>query len=159
MVGANGSTDGIKRVAAGTQLATTGNIPAYPAVVSVAQFYDRLHGWKPEQAERQFGWHQVVVTKDNVTPFKARYVDGPIGDSFDVNLLSRVKSPDNWDIQNDAYPIENLQDLWPEDPQPKDYKLPAAYVAAQKAGDFDRIRALWKAHYKTPVLGPAPGKA
>jgi ribose transport system substrate-binding protein len=159
VVGANGSTDGIKRVADGTQLATTGNIPAYPAVVSVDQYYDRLHGWKPEQAERQYGWHQLIITADNVDVYKKRYVDGPIGDAFDVNLLSRVKSPKTWDTQNDAYPIENLQDLWPETPRPKDHQLPAAYVTAQKNGDFARIAALWKEHYKTPALGPAPGKA
>lgn len=159
VVGANGSTDGINRVADGTQLATTGNIPAYPAFVTVAQFHDRLNGWKPEQAERQYGWHQLIITKENVGDFKKRYVDGPIGKSFDIKLLSRTETKDTWDLQNDAYPIENLQDLWPEDPQPKDYKLPAAYVAAQKNGDFERIRALWKAHYKHPVLGPSPAGA
>ena len=156
VTGANGSTAGIQRVSEGTQLVTTGNVPAYPSFVTVAQFYDRLHGWKPEQAERQYGWRSVIVTKDNVAPYKARYVDGPIGKSFDVNLLSRVKSPNNWDTQFDAYPISDLASLWPETPQPKNYKAPAAYLAAQKNGDFERIAELYKQHYKTPVLSPSP---
>jgi ribose transport system substrate-binding protein len=157
--GANGSTAGIKRVQAGTQLATTGNVPAYPSFVTVAQFYDRLHGWTPDQAERQYGWHAEIITKANVAPYKARYVDGPIADSFSATLLSRVKSPTKWDVQFDAYPIEDLESLWPGIPKPAGYKYPQLYLDAQKSGGFDKIRALYKEHYKIPVLGPAPPRA
>jgi ribose transport system substrate-binding protein len=156
VIGSNGSTDGINRVQAGTQLATTGNVPAYPSFVTVAQFYDRLNGWKPKQAERQYGWVAEIITKENVDVYKARYVDGPIAKSFSATLLSRTKTPKDWDLQFGAYPIEDLEKLWPDIPKPKGYKLPKLYLEAQKSGQFDEIRALYKEHYKTPVLGPAP---
>lgn len=156
VVGANGSTAGIDRIVKGTQLVTTGNVPAYPSFFTVAQFHDRLNGWKPEAAERFYGWHAEIITADNVHAFKSRYVDGPIGESFDVKLLSRVEHPDDFDLQFDAYPVENLETIWPGVPKPKDFQLPEAYLTAQRNGDFDRIRALYKDHYRTPVLAPSP---
>lgn len=156
VVGANGSTAGIDRIVKGTQLVTTGNVPAYPSFFTVAQFHARLNGWKPEAAERFYGWHAEIITADNVQPFKARYVDGPIGESFDVTLLSRVEHPHDFDLQFDAYPVENLESIWPGVPKPRNFQLPQAYVNAQRNGDFDRIRALYKDHYRTPVLAPSP---
>lgn len=156
VVGANGSTAGIERVLAGRQLATTGNVPAYPSFVSIAQFHDRLRGWKPEPAERMYGWHAEIITKDNVEKFKARYVDQPIGHSFDIKLLSRTEHPNDFDLQFDAYPIEDLDKVWPGIPKPDGFHYPAAYLAAKRSGDFDRIRALYRDHYRYPVLGPSP---
>jgi len=156
VVGANGSTAGIERVLAGRQLVTTGNVPAYPSFVTLAQFHDRLRGWKPEPAERFYGWHAEIITRDNVEVFKKRYVDGPIGQSFDVKLLSRTEHPDDFDLQFDGYPVEDLDLIWPDVPKPKGFQYPEAYLKAQRNGDFERIRALYKDHYRTPVLGPSP---
>ncbi|MDT5193643.1 MAG: ribose transport system substrate-binding protein [Mycobacterium sp.] len=156
VVGANGSTAGIDRIVAGTQLVTTGNVPAYPSFVTLAQFHDRLRGWKPEPAERFYGWHAEIITQENVQPFKARYVDGPIGESFDVRLLSRTEHPNDFDLQFDGYPVDDLATIWPEVPKPKGFQYPDAYLLAQRNGDFDRIRALYKEHYRSPVLGPSP---
>ncbi len=41
-------------------------------------------------------------------------------------------------------------------PKPKGFEYPEAYLKAQRNGDFDRIRALYKDHYRTPVLGSVP---
>ena len=156
VVGANGSTAGIERVVSGKQLVTTGNVPAYPSFVTLAQFHDRLNGWTPEAAERFYSWHAEIITRDNVQAFKSRYVDGPIGQSFDVRLLSRVEHPHDFDLQFAGFPVEDLDLIWPEVPKPKGFQLPEAYLTAQRNGDFDRIRALYKEHYRTPVLGPSP---
>lgn len=156
VVGANGSTAGIERVVSGRQLVTTGNVPAYPSFVTVAQFHDRLNGWTPEPAERFYGWHAEIITKDNVAPFKARYVDGPIEESFDVRKLSRVEHPDDFDLQFAGYPVEDLETIWPGVPKPEGFAYPQAYLTAQRNGDFERIRELYKAHYRTPVLAPSP---
>jgi ribose transport system substrate-binding protein len=156
VTGSNGSTAGIERVLNGKQLATTGNVPAYPSFVTLAQFHDRLRGWKPEPAERFYGWHAEIITRANVEAFKARYVDKPIGESFDVKLLSRTEHPDDFDLQFDGYPVENLDLIWPDVPKPRGFRYPEAYLEAQRNGDFDRIRALYAEHYRTPVLGPSP---
>jgi ribose transport system substrate-binding protein len=156
VTGSNGSTAGIERVLAGKQLATTGNVPAYPSFFTLAQFHDRLRGWKPEAAERFYGWHAEIITRDNVDAFKARYVDKPIAESFDVKLLSRTEHPDDFDLQFDAYPVEDLEFIWPGVPKPKGFQYPESYLKARRDGDFDRIRALYKEHYRSPVLGPSP---
>ncbi len=156
VVGANGSTAGIDRIVKGTQLVTTGNVPAYPSFFTVAQFHDRLNGWKPEAAERFYGWHAEIITAENVQAFKSRYVDGPIGESFDVKLLSRVEHPNDFDLQFAGYPVEDLETIWPGVPKPKGFQFPEAYLNAQRNGDFERIRALYKDHYRSPVLGPSP---
>ncbi|MEH3141839.1 MAG: sugar ABC transporter substrate-binding protein [Mycobacterium kyogaense] len=156
VVGANGSTAGIDRIVKGTQLVTTGNVPAYPSFFTVAQFHDRLNGWKPDAAERFYGWHAEIITADNVQAFKSRYVDGPIGESFDVKLLSRVEHPHDFDLQFAGYPVEDLETIWPGVPKPEGFQFPEAYLTAQRNGDFDRVRALYEDHYRTPVLGPSP---
>ena len=71
-------------------------------------------------------------------------------------LLSRTEHPDDFDLQFDGYPVENLDLIWPDVPKPKGFQYPEAYLKAQRNGDFDRIRALYKEHYRTPVLGPSP---
>ncbi len=156
VVGANGSTAGIDRIVKGTQLVTTGNVPAYPSFFTVAQFHDRLNGWKPEAAERFYGWHAEIITADNVQAFKSRYVDGPIGESFDVKLLSRVEHPDDFDLQFAGYPVEDLETIWPGVPKPEGFQFPEAYLTAQRNGEFDRVRSLYEDHYRAPVLGPSP---
>lgn len=156
VVGANGSTAGIERIVTGTQLATTGNVPAYPSFLTLAQFYDRLQGWKPEAAERFYGWHAEIITAENVQKFKARYVDGPIAESFDVRLLSRTLHPNDFDLQFHGYPVEDLETIWPGVPKPPGFEYPESYLRAQRHGDFDRIRALYQEHYRTPVLAPSP---
>jgi ribose transport system substrate-binding protein len=156
VLGTNGSTQGIKNVASGAQLATTGNVPAYPSYIAVADFYDRLHGWTPEPAERTFSWEAVIITKDNVDAYRRRYIDLPEGEQFSAELLSRTKHPDDFDLQFLAYPIDDLDKLWSDIPKPSGYAYPDAYLKAKQNGDFDRIRTLYQAHYQSPVLGPTP---
>ena len=70
--------------------------------------------------------------------------------------MSRVKTPDKWDLQYDAYPITDLQSIWPLNPKPENYKYPAAYLQAHKDGSFDRIAKLYAEHYYIKVLDPSP---
>jgi ribose transport system substrate-binding protein len=156
VIGTNGSVQGIKNVRDGIQLASTGNVPAYPSYQITANFYDHLRGWRPQPAERQFGWKAEILTKENVGPYYDRYVAGPIDKQFSAKLLSRTLSPKTWDWQFEAYPIEDLDSLFVSQPKPAGYQYPAAYLKAKADGSFDQIAQLWKEHYKIPVLGPGP---
>ena len=156
VVGADATSGGVKLIKSGEMLATTGSTPSYPGFVTVTSFYDRLHGWKPEQAERTFGWHSTIITKDNVNAYEARYTNLPPAKHFSAVKMSRVKTPDKWDLQYDAYPITDLQSIWPLNPKPQNYKYPAAYLQAQKDGSFDRIAKLYAEHYYVKVLDPSP---
>ena len=156
VVGADATSGGVKMIKNGEMLATTGSTPSYPGYVTVTSFYDRLHGWKPDEAERTFGWHSTIITKDNVDAYEARYTSLPPSQHFSAVKMSRVKSPKDWDLQYDAYPIEDLQSIWPLNPKPANYKYPALYLQAQKDGAFDKIRKLYAEHYKIQVLDPSP---
>jgi ABC-type sugar transport system substrate-binding protein len=156
VVGADATSGGVKLIKNGEMLATTGSTPSYPGYVTVTSFYDRLHGWKPDEAERTFGWHSTIITTDNVDAYHARYTQLPPSRHFNAVKMSRVKTPKDWDLQYDAYPIEDLQSIWPLNPKPAGYKYPELYLKAQRSGAFDRIRALYKQHYKIQVLDPSP---
>jgi ribose transport system substrate-binding protein len=156
VVGADATAGGVKMIKSGDMLATTGSTPSYPGYVTVTSFYDRLHGWKPDEAERTFGWHSTIITKDNVDAYEARYTSLPPGKHFSAVKMSRVKSPKDWDLQYDAYPIEDLQSIWPLNPRPANYKYPELYLKAQKEGAFNTIRKLYAEHYKIQVLDPSP---
>jgi len=154
--GANGSNEGVKRIAAGTQVSTTGNVPAYPSYVITANFFDRLNGFKMNEAERIFGWKAVILEKSNVQPYLDRYVTGSVDKQFDAKLLSRTLSPKNWDWQFEAFPWDNIGELFPGVPKPSGYQYPAAYLKAKEDGSFKKVAEEWKEHYKIPVLGPSP---
>ncbi|HEY7143668.1 MAG TPA: sugar ABC transporter substrate-binding protein [Streptosporangiaceae bacterium] len=156
VVGADATSGGVKMIKDGDMLATTGSTPSYPGYVTVTSFYDRLHGWKPNEAERTFGWHSTIITKDNVDAYQARYTNLPPSKHFSAVKMSRIKSPKDWDLQYDAYPIEDLQTIWPLNPKPAGYKYPALYLKAQRDGEFDKIRKLYADHYHIQVLDPSP---
>ncbi|MFT4035782.1 MAG: sugar ABC transporter substrate-binding protein [Patulibacter sp.] len=158
VLGTNGSVQGIKNVRDGIQFATTGNVPSYPSYISVVDFYDRLNGWKPEVPEQLFTWDAVIITKENVKQYIARYIDLPESQQFSAELLSRTKHPDDFDLQFLARPIKDLDKLWVDIPKPKGWKAPEAYTKAVADGSYDRIAKLYKEHYKTPVLDPSPYK-
>lgn len=156
IIGANGSKQGVHNIKDGLQVATTGNVPSYASYQIVTNLYDHLNGWTPDEAERLFTWRPVTVTSDNVDQYLARYVDNPIDRQFSAKLLSRTLSPDDWDLQFEAYPIDSIDRLFVDQDKPSGYAYPAAYEKAKADGGFERIRALYKEHYKVPVLGPSP---
>jgi len=156
VVGADATSGGVKMIRSGDMLATTGSTPSYPGYVTVTRFYDRMNGWTPNEAERTFGWHSTIITKDNVQKYADRYTDLPESRHFSAVKMSRTKTPNDWDLQYDAYPIEDLQTIWPYDKPPSGYQFPEAYQKAKDNGDFDKIRELYKQHYKVQVLDPSP---
>lgn len=156
VIGANGSNEGIKRIADGSQLATTGNSPAYCGYQQVTRLYDVQHGWKPDPAERMLQWRAILVTKDNVQRYQARYVDQDPARQVNAKLLSRVHSPDTWDTQFLTYPIEDLERHFRGTPKPKGWRAPEVWSKARADGSFERMRALLKDHFRTDPLGPTP---
>jgi ribose transport system substrate-binding protein len=156
VVGADATSGGVKLIKSGEMLATTGSTPSYPGYVTVVSFYDRFNGWKPDMAERTYGWHSTIITSANVAKYEARYTSQPESKHFSAVLMSRVKTPKDWDLQYDAYPIEDLATIWPLNPMPANYKYPPLYMQAKNSGGFDRILKLYQEHYKVQVLDPSP---
>jgi hypothetical protein len=101
-------------------------------------------------------WESVILGKDNVDPYLARYVGNPGKPPFDVDLLSHVKAGDKWDPQFNLYPIADLDELWTGNKKPGGWQPPAAFAAAQEKGEFDAVKQEYAAAYKHDVLGPSP---
>ncbi len=154
VTGADGTDLAAQRIKSGEQLVTTANVPAYGGYFLVSRLYDVQNGWKPRAGERMMQWKSVILTKDNIDPYLARYVDSDEA-PFNAKLLSHVESPDNWDMQVDMYPMD-LDILWTDIPKPAGYKLPAEYVKAKESGELEAVTKEYKEHYKADILGPVP---
>jgi len=156
VVGANGSNEGINRVADGTQLATTGNSPAYCGFQQVVRLYDVQRGWTPDAAERMLQWRAILITRANVEGYKARFVNQPPDAQVNAKLLSRIESPDNWDTQFLTYPIVDLERQFVGLPKPAGWRPPQAWVDAKADGSFQRVTELYRGHFRSDPLRPTP---
>jgi len=103
VTGADGTALAAQRIKDGSQIATTGNVPAYAAYLLMARLYDVLHGWEPNDGERIMQWESIIVTKSNVDPYLSRYVHGS-KEPFNARLMSHVMHPKDWDPQFLLYP-------------------------------------------------------
>lgn len=156
VVGADGTDLAAQRIKSGEQLATTANVPAYAGYLLVARLYDVLNGWKPRAPERMLQWESVILTKDNVEPYLARYVGNPGRPPFDINLLSHVKAGEKWDPQFHLYPIADLDRLWAGNEKPSGWQPPKELVEAQRNGELEAVKREYEAAYKHDVLAPSP---
>jgi len=154
VTGADGTDLAAERINSGEQLVTTANIPAYAGYFLVTRLYDVQNGWKPKAPERMLQWKSIILTKENIDPYLARYVDSD-AEPFNAKLLSHVESPDNWDMQVDMYPMD-LDVLWTNIKKPAGWKNPPAYQKAIDSGEMEKVAAEYKAHYKADILGPVP---
>jgi ABC-type sugar transport system substrate-binding protein len=154
VMGADGTNLAAQRIKDGTQLVTTANVPKYAGYMQIVRLFDVQHGWKPSPGERMLQWRSVILTKQNVDPYLARYVNGD-KQPFNADLMSKVKHPDDWDPQFLTYPMD-LDILWTDIPKPAGWKYPEAYQQARQSGEMEKVAKLYKDHYKADVLGPSP---
>ncbi len=155
VVGADGTSAGVKAIIDGTQVATSANSPAYPAALFTSRIYDVTHGWVPKASERVLNWRSLNLTSDNVDTHRQRFVDNGDVAPFDYKLLSKVLHPNDWDPQADVYPID-LEREWTGIPKPAGYALPNAYTDARTNGEFEAVKAEYADHYKIKFDGPSP---
>lgn len=153
VVGADGTSQGVKAIAAGEQLGTCANSPAFMGAMFTAYLYDLLHGWKPRDAERMLYWRSVILTKANLDVYKKRYVTNGDVPPFLYGKMSKILHPHDWDPQNDVFPMD-IDHEFTGMPKPANFKYPAGYLKAKT--EFSEVAALYKAHYKIPFMGPSP---
>ena len=155
VVGADGTNEGITAIKQGQQLATSANSPAYFGAFFTAYLHDVAHGWTPRAAERLLYWRSVTTTKDNVDVYLNRYVDNGGVAPFDYRKFSKVLHPDDWDPQNEVFPLDIDQE-WAGIPKPDGWQYPKAYLDAKTNGEWDKVRAEYAEHYRIPFFGPSP---
>ena len=155
VVGADGTTEGANAIKAGQQLATSANSPGYFAALFAGRLYDVTHGWRPRAAERLLYWRSVTTTADNVDIYLNRYVNNDGVEPFDYRKFSHVLHPDDWDPQNEVFPLDIDQE-WAGIPRPEGWQYPPAYLEAKNNGEWEAVTQEYRDHYQIPFFGPSP---
>ena len=121
-------------------------MPPYQAGFAAVTLFDALNGWKPALPERLLYTGSLTATAET-----AASIDEKIYKSaelpFDWKKMSRTLNPDNWDPQNNIYPIDPAVQWAGQEGQDK---LNAAYGDAAKwKEEYDAVTKLYADHYKT----------
>ncbi len=157
VTGADGTTLGAALIKQGRMLATSANVPQYMGALLTTRLYDVMNGWRPRAAERMMNWRSIAMTKKNVAPYLARYVDNDGVDYYDYKKMSKVLHPNDWDPQAELFPM-NIDLEWGGIPQPKGWSYPAEYAKSRENGEADAVREEYADHYKIDFFGPSPMK-
>ncbi|MCL4066044.1 sugar ABC transporter substrate-binding protein [Pseudomonas sp. GX19020] len=158
IVGTSGTGLGSKAVKNGEMLATKGNTGAFAAALFTTRIYDVLNGWVPRAPERQLNWNTLTLDQSNIDGWIERYVDNGDVEPFDYKRMSKVLHPEDWDPQNEVYPLD-IDNNFAGIDKPQGYEYPAAYVAARENGESAAVAAEYADHYKIKYDGPSPNKA
>jgi ribose transport system substrate-binding protein len=146
VAGIDGLSEGLQEVAKGEQyVATNTSLAPYQAAFAAVTLFDALSGWKPRLPERLLFTGSLTATADTAAEIdKKVYQSAEL--PFDFKKMSRTLSGDNWDPQNNIYPIDPATQ-WAG--QPGEDKLNAAYRDAGWKAEFDAVTKLYADHYKS----------
>ncbi len=150
IVSNNGATLTVKYIAAGQYHATFATYPAWNGGMAAVQVIDASLGWKPTVPERMMWTGGALITKANAARY-LEFVTGP--DPFNWPLMSKIAHPTDWDPQAPFYPL-NFNQWWSVAPKPSGFVYPSEIAQSDKSGEFTRITALYKEHYKRQVFKP-----
>ncbi len=149
IVSTNGATLTIEYILRGQYHGTLATYPAWNGGAAAVRVIDAYLGWKPTVPERMMWTGGAMITKENAAGY-LKFVSGP--DPFNWPLMSRIAHPKDWDPQAPFYPL-NFSQWWSVTPQPKGFVYPPEIAQSVKSGEFARISALYKAHYKRKIYG------
>ncbi|MCL4554142.1 MAG: sugar ABC transporter substrate-binding protein [Actinobacteria bacterium] len=146
----DGISETLKAIAQGKILNTVWVFAPFQTGFAVARLFDMIQGVAFDPAERFVHTGSVFIDKSNADKYLSAVYDAA-SLPWDFTLMSRFLHPDDWDYQNDVWPINPI-DLWtkfPNDvPKPSGYTFPAEITAAADSGKFDEIAKLYASHYK-----------
>ncbi|WP_146172524.1 sugar ABC transporter substrate-binding protein [Mesorhizobium helmanticense] len=147
IAGIDGLSEGLQEVAKGGQfVATNTSLAPYQAGFAAVMLFDALNGWKPTLAERLLYTGSLTATGETAASIDEKVYKGAEL-PFDFAKMSRTLNPDNWDPQNNIYPIDPFTQWAGQEGQDK---LNAAYGDAAKwKAEFDAVTKLYADHYKS----------
>lgn len=147
VAGIDGLSEGLQEVAKGGQfVATNTSLAPYQAGFAAVTLFDALSGWKPSLAERLLYTGSLTATAETAASINEKIYQGDVL-PFDFAKMSRTLNPDNWDPQNNIYPIDPATQWAGQDGQ---NKLNPAYAdAVAWKAEFDAVTKLYADHYKS----------
>jgi ribose transport system substrate-binding protein len=146
VIGFDGNKENIRLVAKGQQLATHATLGGYQAALCAVWVFDALNGWKQSLPERMMYTESVLITKQNAQALYEKVYAQPEL-PFDWVKMSKTLHPKDWDPQALVTPI-NPMTHWKGRKVGK-YKLNPAYKKSIASGEFTKVTAIYKAHYKS----------
>jgi len=150
VVGMNGADEAIEYIRQGRMLATDGLSPWWYGGYAVVRLFDRLNGWEPTTPERMMFFGTMGITKETIEKYHKTFVAAK-KIPYDWKLMSRVLHPNDWDPQNEVWPIDPYT-YWEGLKKPAGFAdFPASVEKSKSSGEYDKIKKMYQEHYKRKV--------
>ncbi|GAB2756777.1 sugar ABC transporter substrate-binding protein [Sinomonas soli] len=145
ITGVDGNKGTMDFVKSGAIYGAYSTLPFWSAGFSAVRAIDASLGVKFDPLERQMFTGGVFVTKDNVDAYLNTFFGKD--DPFDWQLMSRAAHPNDWDPQNQVWPLD-VEAMWSFAPKPSGWTAPAAYEQAKPHAQSlaDDYKSHWKRH-------------
>ncbi|WP_158737256.1 sugar ABC transporter substrate-binding protein [Alteribacillus sp. YIM 98480] len=150
ITGNDGNEETMELIQEGRFTATLTSHPFWQAGYSAVRVYDAFHGWEPTVPERMMYTGDMVIDKNNVDAYHEKfYTQEEI--PIDWKLMSRVLNPDDWDPQNNVWPLEP-ESMWGTRDKPSGYRESKEIKESKDSGEWEEITQLYEQHYKKKIL-------
>ena len=157
VIGTDANKENMKYLKDGSVHAICGIYGPWLSGHAAVAVYDLRNGWKPTVPETLMSTGFNLLTKDTAQWYIDTFCQEKM--PYDWKKMSRTLHPNDWDPQNLMVPIypERFSN-WEFVKKPKGYKVPKEYKEAMDAGEYDKIRELYRAHFKdTTPIPPSSG--
>ena len=113
----------------------------------MVQIFDAVNGFVRTDPERMMYWNSPPLTLEGGLP---AYAISAVRESdYDWELMSRVLHPDDWDPQNELYPM-NPDEIWATRDRPDGWVNPMQ--PSIDSGEFERVRQMYADHYQRKII-------
>jgi len=90
------------------------------------------------------------ITKETIEKYHKTFVAAK-KIPYDWKLMSRVLHPNDWDPQNEVWPIDPYT-YWEGLKKPAGFAdFPASVEKSKSSGEYDKIKKMYQEHYKRKV--------
>ena len=121
--------------------------PIWIGGYNVVQIFDAVNGFVRTDPERMMYWNSPPLTIEGGAPaYPLSDVQAP---DYDWELMSRVLSPEDWDPQNELYPM-NPDEIWATRDAPAGWVNPLQ--PSIDNGEFERVRQMYADHYQRKII-------
>jgi ABC-type sugar transport system substrate-binding protein len=147
--GMDGVKEALDYVRDGSLLATSIVFPTWIGGYNVVQVFDAANGFVRSPPERMMYWASPVLTKKATKTSRAISTYEDKTEKFDWELMSRVLHPEDWDPQNELYPMDPAV-IWTTRKKPAGWVNPIQ--ASLDSGEFEKVRKMYADHYIRKII-------
>lgn len=147
--GMDGVKEALDDVRDGTLYATSIVFPTWIGGYNVVQVFDAANGFVRSAPERMMYWASPVLTQKATKVSRSVDTYEDKTSKFDWQLMSRVLHPEDWDPQNDLYPMDPAV-IWATRQKPAGWVNPLQ--ASIDGGEFEKVKKMYADHYVRKII-------